>query len=84
MPHDTPRKGSYRDALSEVPRRSGVQGTHTGETQAFGLPTGNRIDMTGLVIVCVVGGKAQSWIVYDALGMMQQLGFIPEAQQAGS
>ena len=61
-------------------------GTHEGETEAFGPPTHNRIDIQGMVIDRVAGGKiAESWIVYDALGMMQQLGFIPEAgQQAGS
>jgi hypothetical protein len=38
-----------------------------------------------MVIDRAAGGKiAQSWIVYDALGMMQQLGFIPEAGQIGS
>jgi hypothetical protein len=35
-----------------------------------------------MVIERVAGGKiAESWIVYDALGMMQQLGFITEAGQ---
>jgi predicted ester cyclase len=70
----------------KVVTRYRAQGTHSGETEAFGPPTGNRIDIAGMVIDRVVGGKiVQSWIVYDALGMMQQLGSIPEAgEQAGS
>jgi predicted ester cyclase len=70
----------------KVVTRYRAQGTHTAETEAFGPPTHNRIEITGMVIDRVVGGKiAQSWIVYDALGMMEQLGSIPEAgEQAGS
>jgi predicted ester cyclase len=70
----------------KVVTRYRAQGTHSGETEAFGPPSGNKIDITGMVIDRVVGGKiVESWIVYDALGMMQQLGSIPEArEQAGS
>jgi predicted ester cyclase len=81
-------KNTIEDQVVEgdkVVTRYRTQGTHTGETEAFGPPTHNRIDITGMVIDRVAGGKiAQSWIVYDALGMMQQLGFIPEAGQTGS
>jgi predicted ester cyclase len=60
-----------------------ARGTHTGETEAFGPPTGNRIDMTGMVMDRVAGGKiAESRLVFDALGMMHQLGLVPEAGQA--
>ena len=59
-----------------------TRGTHTGETEAFGPPTGNRIDMTGMVMDRVAGGKiAESRLVFDALGMMHQLGLVPEAGQ---
>jgi predicted ester cyclase len=82
-------KNTVEEQMSEgekVVTRYRAQGTHSGETEAFGPPTGNRIDIAGMVIDRVVGGKiVQSWIVYDALGMMQQLGSIPEAgEQAGS
>jgi predicted ester cyclase len=82
-------KNTIEDQVAEgekVVTRYRTQGTHTGETEAFGPPTHNRIDIQGMVIDRVAAGKiAESWIVYDALGMMQQLGFIPEAgQQAGS
>src|ERR687896_142103 len=82
-------KNTIEEQVAEgekVVTRYRTQGTHTGETEAFGPPTHNRIDIQGMVIDRVADGKiAESWIVYDALGMMQQLGFIPEAgQQAGS
>jgi predicted ester cyclase len=82
-------KNTIEEQVSEgeqVVTRYWAQGTHSGETEAFGPPTGNRIDIAGMVIDRVVGGKVvQSWIVYEALGMRQQLGSIPEAgEQPGS
>jgi predicted ester cyclase len=85
-------KNTVEDQVAEgdkVVTRYRTQGTHTAESEAFGPPTGNRIDIQGMVIDRVAGGKiAESWIVYDALRMMHQLGFIPEAggqeEEAGS
>jgi predicted ester cyclase len=58
------------------------RGTHTGETEAFGPPTGNRYEVTGITIQRFAEGKiVEDWTVFDALGMMQQLGLIPEAGQ---
>jgi predicted ester cyclase len=38
-------------------------------------PTGNRIEVTAVGIWRVAEGKiAEAWLVYDALGMMHQLG----------
>jgi steroid delta-isomerase-like uncharacterized protein len=61
-----------------------ARGTHEGETEVFGPATGKRMDITGITIKRVVDGKiAEAWTNFDALGMMQQLGMIPEsAQQA--
>ncbi len=60
-----------------------ARGTHTGETEAFGPPTDNRMEITGMVMDRVAGGKiAESRLVFDALGMMHQLGLVPEAGQA--
>ncbi len=60
-------------------------GTHEGELMGI-APTGNRVEVAGMVISRISGGKiAESWSNYDALGMMQQLGVIPspeEQQQA--
>ncbi len=59
------------------------RGTHQGETEAFGPPTGNRIEVTGITIQRFAEGKiVEDWTIFDALGMMRQLGMIPEAGQA--
>ena len=55
-----------------------MKGTHRG---AFmGIPaTGKRINITGVDIARFREGKAvEHWAYYDELGMMQQLGVIPE------
>jgi predicted ester cyclase len=60
-----------------------ARGTHQGETEAFGSPTGKRMEMTGITIKRLSDGKiAEAWTNFDALGMMQQLGLIPEAAQS--
>jgi predicted ester cyclase len=62
-----------------------ARGTHQGETEAFGPPTGQRMEMTGITIKRLSEGKiVEAWTNFDALGMMQQLGLLPEAagQQA--
>jgi steroid delta-isomerase-like uncharacterized protein len=57
-----------------------ARGTHQGETEAFGPPTGKRMEITGITIKRVSEGKiAEAWTNFDALGMMRQLGMIPEA-----
>jgi predicted ester cyclase len=50
-------------------------GTHQGETEAFGPATGKRLSEGKIV---------EAWTNFDALGMMQQLGMVPEPQQAES
>jgi steroid delta-isomerase-like uncharacterized protein len=58
-------------------------GTHLGETEAFGPPTGNRMEITGITIKQVSDGKiVEAWTNFDALGMMQQLGVIAAPQHA--
>jgi predicted ester cyclase len=59
-------------------------GTHEGETtEAFGPPTGKRMEITGITIKRLAGGKiVEAWTNFDALGMMQQLGVIAAPQQA--
>jgi predicted ester cyclase len=60
-------------------------GTHEGDTEAFGPPTGKRMEITGITITRHSEGKlVEAWTNFDALGMMQQLGMIPEPGQAGS
>ena len=58
------------------------RGTHQGETEAFGPPTGKRMEITGITIKRLSEGKiVEAWTNFDALGMMQQLGLIPEPGQ---
>jgi steroid delta-isomerase-like uncharacterized protein len=61
------------------------RGTHQGELLGV-APSGNRVEVTGITIDRFSGGKfVESWTNYDALGMLQQIGAIPEAgEQAGS
>src|SRR5918992_3740964 len=61
------------------------RGTHQGEREAFGPPTGKRMELTGITIKGLSDGKiVEAWTNFDALGMMQQLGLVPaqEGQQA--
>ncbi len=63
-----------------VTRWSG-RGTHQGELLGV-PPSGNRVEISGMTINRVSGGKiAETWTNYDALGMMQQIGAIPEPGQ---
>ena len=63
----------------KVVSRFSARGTHQGETEAFGPPTGKRVEITGITIERFEGGKiAEDWSEYNALGMLQQLGLIPE------
>ncbi len=58
-------------------------GTHQEETEAFGPPTVKRMEITGITIKRLAGGKiVEAWTNFDALGMMQQLGMIAAPQQA--
>jgi steroid delta-isomerase-like uncharacterized protein len=73
---------TIEDQIAEgdkVVTRWSASGTHQGETEELGPPTGNRMEITGISIERLSDGKVvESWDNYDALGMMQQLGHIPE------
>jgi predicted ester cyclase len=59
-----------------------TSGTHQGETEAFGPPTGNRMEVTGITIQRFEDGKImEGWILADTLGQMQQLGMAPGPDQ---
>ena len=59
-----------------VTTRFTSRGTHGG-TRGH-RPTGRRVEVTGIVISRIAGGKiAEDYTNFDALGMMQQLGVIP-------
>jgi steroid delta-isomerase-like uncharacterized protein len=60
-----------------------TSGTHQGETEAFGPPTGKRMEITGITIQRFDGdGKiVEGWTLADMLGQMQQLGMGPGPEQ---
>lgn len=54
-----------------------ARGTHQGEFQGI-PPTGKQLTVTGITISRYAGGKiVQSWVEWDTLDMMQQLGAYP-------
>lgn len=60
------------------------QGTHQGELMGI-APTGKQVTVTGIEVDRIAGGKIEeTWVSYDALGMMQQLGVIPRPEEASS
>lgn len=58
-----------------------ARGTHQGELMGI-PPSGNRVEVTGISVDRIEGGKfVEGWSSYDALGMMQQIGAVPMAEQ---
>ena len=55
------------------------RGTHQGETEEFGSPTGRQMEQKGITISRIEGGKiVEEWQAYDNLSLLQQLGLAPE------
>ncbi len=75
---------TIEDQIAEgdkVVTRFRARGTHQGDTEDFGPATGNRIEVTGISIAQLADGKiVEDWTNYDALGLLQQLGLVPEQQ----
>jgi len=68
-----------------VMARWSCHATHKGELNGI-APTGKRIDITGISVCRISGGKlAEGWVQWAALGMMQQLGVVSatKARAAG-
>jgi steroid delta-isomerase-like uncharacterized protein len=78
---------SVEDQLAEgdkVVTRWSSSGTHQGELMGV-APTGNQVTITGVTINRLSDGEiVESWSNYDALGMMQQIGAVPEPGQGES
>jgi predicted ester cyclase len=75
---------TIEDQLAEgdrvVTRWTG-RGTNSGSLMGM-PPSGRSATVTGISIERVVNGKiAETWVNFDALGMMQQLGVIPAPGQ---
>jgi steroid delta-isomerase-like uncharacterized protein len=80
---------NIEDQIAErdkVVTRYTVRGTHQGDLVMGNQripPSGNRVEVTGINIDRLERGELiESWSEFDALGMMQQLGIIPEPGQA--
>ncbi len=55
-----------------------IRGTHQGEIEEFGPPTGRQVEIKGITIHRVEDGKiVEEWERYDNLSVMQQLGLAP-------
>jgi predicted ester cyclase len=66
----------------KVVARWRAQATHQGEYMGI-PPTGNRVEFTGISVYRIEAGKiAESWTAEDDLGLMRQIGAIPEPHQA--
>jgi steroid delta-isomerase-like uncharacterized protein len=73
---------SVEDVIGEgdkVVTRYTIRGTHQGETEEFGPPTGKQVELEGITIHRIEDGKiVEEWERYDNLSMLQQLGLAPE------
>jgi predicted ester cyclase len=66
----------------KVAARVAFRGTHRGEFQGI-APTGKEVAFSSIEVNRVVGGKVEEhWVELDLLGLMQQLGAIPEPEQS--
>lgn len=77
---------TVEDQIAEVDRvvsRITVRGTHQGEL--LGVPPTGKMVTVGLVdILRLDGGKiVERWGQFDALGMLQQLGAVPQPGRGG-
>jgi steroid delta-isomerase-like uncharacterized protein len=79
---------SVEDVIAEGDKavtRYTIRGTHQGETEEFGPPTEKQMELKGITIHRFEDGKiVEEWEAYDNLSVMQQLGLVPEQEQADS
>ena len=63
----------------KVVSRYTIRGTHQGETEDFGPPTGKQVELKGITIHRFEDGNiVEEWESYDNLSLLQQLGLAPE------
>jgi steroid delta-isomerase-like uncharacterized protein len=59
------------------------RGTHQGEIEELGPPTARLFELEGISIHRIEAGRiVEAWERYDNLSFLQQLGLVPEQQQA--
>ena len=72
---------TIEDIIAEnetVIARWSCRGQHNGELNGI-APTGKQFAITGVTITRFAGGKmVEGFVSWDALGLMQQLGVVPE------
>jgi steroid delta-isomerase-like uncharacterized protein len=75
-------RATVEDVVAEddkVVTRVTIRGTHQGETEEFGPPTGRQMEGQGLSLHRIEGDKiVEEWNSWDNLSLMQQLGLAPE------
>jgi steroid delta-isomerase-like uncharacterized protein len=76
---------TIEDIIAEgetVMTRWSCRGTHKGELNGI-APTGKQVTISGITVGRLANGKiAESYVSWDALGLMQQLGVVPELAKA--
>jgi steroid delta-isomerase-like uncharacterized protein len=76
---------TIQDIIAEgetVMTRWSCQGTHKGDLNGI-APTGKQINISGVTVVRFSNSKmVEGYVNWDALGMMQQLGVVPQLAQA--
>ncbi len=61
-----------------VMARWSCRGTHKGDLSGI-APTGKQFTISGVSIASFANGKmVEGWVNWDALGLMQQLGVVPQ------
>jgi steroid delta-isomerase-like uncharacterized protein len=78
---------TLEDLIAEgdkVVQRWTMRGTHQGDFMGI-PPTGKQVSFTGIEIDRIKDGQfVESWVNEDHLGLMQQLGAIPQMAQGGA
>ena len=71
---------TVEDVLAEGEKavtRWTIRGTHQGEIEEFGSPTGKQVEIKGITIHRIEDGKIlEEWERYDNLSVMRQLGLV--------
>ena len=72
---------TIKDIIAEgetVMARWSCRGTHKGDLSEI-APTGRQINISGVSIARFASGKmVEGWVNWDALGLLQQLGVVPD------
>src|SRR5690242_10469479 len=73
----------YEDGDTVIVRWTGT-GTHTRDLAGI-APTGKSVSVAAVMIFRIADGKiAETWDVWDTLGMMQQIGVVPAMAKAAA